>query len=505
MNLSLFPMPHSIKRRLYISLGRYGDIIGILPAIQEHYFETGIKPLLMVAREFAGLLDGMSYLEPLIWKGPWQHCLEADATARSLHPECEIINCAVYGIGFKFNRQSANFQRDAWRLTRTRSVFGTLPLVFDQRDHDREKALAASVIGDPKDPFVLTCYSGSSAPFTGGPAINDALRARGFRVVDVSEVRAERIYDMLWLLEQASCLVVSDAALLHLAKAVPHLDIVSLVPDRADKWNRCTWLPQYIGRIYYSEAIVRPDWVVDAVILKEAQPKLVHAYCFTGPVDVETHRRMLVAHRSWQDEYERTGRWLAAPVAASDLSRDSSTELGDPKPAPFYRDVINHALDRCRPQDIVVISNADVGFTPGITGWIIDAMMRSGAIFAHRWDAFCPLTDPIRGEHIVSALKWYPGSDLWAFKASWWKQHGSQYPDMIIGREAGDMVLRHLVKNHGGVEIPRSVWHEKHDSYWEHYGMKESLPGNRKNRELAMEFLDRYGGDWNDWSGSEPS
>ena len=41
------------NRRLYLQLGRLGDIINILPAAHKHWQDTGERPYFMAAEEFA--------------------------------------------------------------------------------------------------------------------------------------------------------------------------------------------------------------------------------------------------------------------------------------------------------------------------------------------------------------------------------------------------------------------------------------------------------------------
>lgn len=503
-----FPMPHSIKQRLFISLGRNGDILNLLPLIKDYGEQTRIKPALMVGHEFVEILEGVSYVDPVTWRGPWQNCVEAEACARSAYPEREVVNCAVYGIDYKLRRFNVNFQREAWRLGKQRVPWGRLPLVFDRRDKTREEDLLAKLKVDPERPIIATAFSGNSTPFPrdAGKEIIAALKVRcpKHQIVDLSDVKAERIYDLLAILDKASVLVCSDSAPLHLAQACPDLAIVPLVQDRTARWQRSEWLPNHWLRFYYSEAMVAPELIAIAAAEAAAHqvdnlPRLFHVYSYAGAVDSETQRRMEVAHRSWQEEADWTGRWKSCPISRSELTRDTSdAPLNDPGACPFYRDVIELARKRCRPEDIIVYTNADVGCAPGITGWIMDAMMRGQAAFTHRWDSDRPIERPLVGEHEVVALKWYPGSDMWAFTGAWWDLHGHEFPDMAMGREAGDLVLRHLVKNHDGVEIPCCIYHEKHASFWEHHGARQTLPGNIQNRLFATEFLRVYGGVWND-------
>ena len=498
-----FPMPHSIKRRLFISLGRHGDILNILPVVKAWHDDNELMPLLMVADEFMPMVTGLSYLEAVSWRGRWQHCVEAEETARASFPEFEIVNCAVYGIGYKFHRQSRNYQREAWRLAGSGDVWGSLPLVLDNRNSIPEIDVKESLFAGAGwgEPYVVTSFSGVSTPFHEGAKVIEAIKARGHRVIDISNVKAPRITDLLGIMESAQCIICSDSAPLHLAAAVNHVPVLALISDQSDRWQRSDFTPQHKVRMWYSEAIVHPDSVADQVdkIVKETvnTPRFAHVYCFTGPVEAESHRRMCTARDSWLTEYQ-TGRWIECPISADQLKRDSSTVYGDPKPAPFYKDVIDIAAAKLRPNDVIVLSNADVGVVPGFTGQLIDAMRRSPAVFTHRWDSDHRIDSPPVSEDQVQKLNWYPGSDCWAFRVSWWLEWRDQYPDMMMGREAGDLILRHLVKNHGGIEIPVAIWHEKHPSYWEHHGLRDSLPGNQHNRVLATQFFYQFGGDWND-------
>ncbi len=200
---------------------------------------------------------------------------------------------------------------------------------------------------------------------------------------------------------------------------------------------------------------------------------------FTG--DAETERRKDFARETWEEEY-RHG-WRDLPF--DNPIRDSS-DIGDTRPMPYIHDLIESVMHRNpRDSDVIAFTNADVCFTPGLTGWILDAVPRHGAAYTHRWD-FARLTKPLANEAQVKRGTWYPGSDAFFFTAAWWRAHRTEYPDMILGREQCDEVLRQLVKRHAGVEIPCAIYHEKHESFWEQNGKNE---GNRHNRRLARKWM----------------
>jgi hypothetical protein len=211
-----------------------------------------------------------------------------------------------------------------------------------------------------------------------------------------------------------------------------------------------------------------------------------HTWSEYEPTDREAARRMQTARATWVAERE-IGPWRINPFT---VPTRSSSELGDPRPMPFVSDVIDHVLTRNPPDsDVIAFTNADVCFCPGLTGWILDVVPRHGAAFTHRWD-FKRLENPLVNEAQVKRGKFYPGSDAFFFTVAWWKAHRLEYPDMILGREQCDEVLRQLIKRHGGIEIPGAIYHEKHASFWEQEGMN---PGNRHNRILARRWFLRTG------------
>lgn len=485
-------------------LGRAGDVLNILPALQRHRESTGEIPLLLVGKDFAPILDGVAYAEPLIWEQPWQDCLKAIEWARKRYPSATIVNASVFGFDYHPVNRMASFDREAWDRSGADVPWGRIPLLFNRRDVQREAELLNKVLTrcavKNGEPFVLTALSGHSSPFPEAEKVRVALVAAGIKLVDISATRADRIYDLLALYERASCLVAIDSAALHLAAAAPRLPVVMLTMGNKAKWYRSSWRPQHMARIYYSKAAEDPESIVREVqnVMANREPfKLVHVYSVNGSANDETKRREAVARQSWDEEIAWSKRWMELPIAESENPRDARA-LGDPKPMPFARDLINTAAAQCELADAIVISNSDVGISPGITGWLIEELAQHGAAFTHRWDFPKPVIAPFNSEQRVCEGRWYPGSDLFAFTKQWWQKWGPRLPDVIMGREAVDLCLRHLIKIGGGTEVPGAVWHEKHPTLWESSEHQRTLAGNVHNRELATVFLREIGGSWLD-------
>lgn len=476
----------------FIQLGRIGDIINILPAVEEHFLRTRNKPYLVVAAEFAGLLPHVqSYATGEAYPGPWMDIRGAIRWVLDRRPLTDLRICTVCGDDYALEKQAWNFQREAWRLSRCPVPWGVL------RPHIGSIAwnyvCDEFLIPENRAPFVLVSLAGLSSPVPQETRelILARLRER-FTVVDITDYRARNIVDMLPLIFQSDAFVVCDSALMHLARAVGLTRVCALVSDNPDTWYKSWWTPEQIFRCCYHEIPERIDELVGSIDRSWELPSIVHCWSKAAFSSTDTLRRQAIAQQSWVSEYQDSGRlWIPAPLHDCVLTRDARS-IGDPIPMPFIRDIIDHGISRSNSRrDIIVVTNADVGWPHGITGAILDTVRMHGSAWTHRWDKEGDqLTDPPRNEWDVGKLNWYPGSDLFAFTVDWWEKHGDEFPDMILGREAWDYVMRSLIKRHGGGEIRHGVFHERHASFWESSGNRAELRGNVHNLELARTFMD---------------
>ena len=204
---------------------------------------------------------------------------------------------------------------------------------------------------------------------------------------------------------------------------------------------------------------------------------------------------MAIAQASWDAEAKWSKLWDNVEIKAADLPRvhpDCSL--------PFVKDLIDQAANRClREDDVLALSNSDVGVIFGITTYVLDSVRKHGCSFTHRYDRIGACIDsPIRSEADVRDLKFYPGSDFLFMAKSWWDAHRGEMPDMVIGREYWDCVLRQLMKKTGSTCIPHAVWHERHASDWAVPSNRATLPGNVYNRDLATRWFSSNHSDQND-------
>jgi len=176
------------------------------------------------------------------------------------------------------------------------------------------------------------------------------------------------------------------------------------------------------------------------------------------------------------------------PIPESRLSRTSKSILRDTRRLPFLRDLLDIAVRDATSRDIVVFTNDDVVFAPGLT----DTLLRvSTAAWASRYEFIRMPTLPTCLD--IACARKHCGCDLFAMTPAWWRTHRREYPDMILGCEALDLVMRKLMLSTGGIELHAALAHEEHASWWlTHRGD----PGARHNRQLAGEWLAKRNLTW---------
>lgn len=178
------------------------------------------------------------------------------------------------------------------------------------------------------------------------------------------------------------------------------------------------------------------------------------------------------------------------PVAVNEakLNRTAKTQLGDPRALPFLRELLDIGVWYAKLYDIVCFTNDDVLFAPGLTDTLLHV---EHCAWASRHE-FIRLPVQPTCLDIIGGRK-HCGADLFAFTPAWWRAHRRDYPDMVVGCEAVDLVMRKLMAATGGVELHAALAHEEHASWWQTH---RGDPAARHNRQLAGEWLAKRGLTW---------
>lgn len=453
-----------------VQLGRFGDVLNVLPLLSEVH-RQGRPAALCVAKEFASVLDGVSYVSPIVWDGQVHEVPRAIQWLAERGITGVISQVTIQGPP---PRRTDSYMRDSWQKVGMDHRWDQLALTFDRRDKAREKALVEKF--DMSGIPVLVNVSSFSSPFP-RPDFLGQLRVRfpDFNFIDISTLRAERLYDQLGLFDRAAGLITVDTSALHLAKA-------STVPVVAftnpDPWLASLPSANHILTRRYND-IDANELGTALQRMRPAPAKLVRVYSAHTPGG-EDGVRIAAARASWEREYAKGG-WEDAPVHDEELRRNG-TVLGD-RAVPFVKDLLRLGMRRCTsPDDIVVIVNSDVGVTPGATEVLRKVVRAHGAAFCYRFNFDKPqISDWVDA---VSGY-WDGGLDLFAFTKRWLDANLGTLPDFLLGRPHWDLVYRDHIRQTGGGDATGCVWHQRHKAFWTSGGN----PGNDYNTRLAQQFF----------------
>jgi hypothetical protein len=430
-----------MQRVAIICLGAFGDCCNALP-IALHEFQQDNNVTFYIAREFESLLDGVTYCEKAVVDTHYSNCLQVAEAAEATGKYDRILVVQCYGTNIE--RQTDSYCKEAWRAVGKLHLWGKLPLAFDNRNSHREYKLEQSLLhvkgADVPDvaldfPLVLVSTSGKSSPFPHTGLLLESLKSleSSFCILDISDLRCERFYDLLGLMEIATCLIVTDSGPLHLANAVPKLPVIAIITDRPDNWHGSPPQPNHVLRIRYGEFPSNVDRVVKTVMQlaskEKVERRIVHAWNDYPYRQSDAQFRHEIAKRSWEEEYKR-GRWLPCPVYDAQLTRNAQS-IGEPKPLPFVNDIIDAATERAQPDDYICLTNDDTIFVHGLTDLILNGPMQ----WSSRWE-HAMVKEPLTAETIRKNAWKHVGADIFVFTKRWWLEVRSEFPDMILAREA---------------------------------------------------------------------
>lgn len=250
-----------------------GDLCSVLPIIYHEFKRTGYSQLVIVAEEYASLLEGCSYILADIWQGDWQNLKSAIKYAKEKYQEVVVLS--TFGKDWPLQKETPSFQLDQFKRAGEISNFDQIQLIFDKRNPAREATLVAQCGVDSGT--VLCCGHGNSSPFQGASILEFVQAAfPTHRVLDLSKIKGERFYDLLGLYDKAACLVSIETSHLHLSKA-SNVPVVALVTDRPEIWHGSAWSKHFVAHIRYSDFEMKKPEIIQAIqdaIDKKSKPEI---------------------------------------------------------------------------------------------------------------------------------------------------------------------------------------------------------------------------------------
>lgn len=525
--LNKVPKPEVTHSGVYVMLGRYGDICNMLPMLKAEA-DAGRRPTLVVAQAFADILDGVSYVDRIVWDGDYDRLPDALRWLRKDKGIPAPIVCQYHRNPLDKGRLTRSYQSECWRLAGKLDDFAKRgPLVFDQRDPVRETALISRLRmagALPTKPLVLVGLESHSSPLANANAILLAIVHRfgdTHEVVNLSNVKAERIYDLIALFDSAALLIAADTVFLHLARASK----VPLVAILNDGW-RGSVVEHAKASIRYANAephkivtgaceVISWDPPAEEITVfggRNAGKTFVqHAMAVKhasegGTVHVDTKRTMLYHAVDVFGKGERFEKaqatWEAAYLDGMlpchfKGERNAKAELSDPRALPFLKDVLWAAIpadSRDRGGDIVVWSNSDIGFAPGFVECVREHVSKHHAAAMRRTE---------------SNGQGHPGRDVFAFTVDWLHEHWDEIPDYVLGAPVFDLGLVAMIRKFHGLppltmklldedcppaDMPSYALHESHEPEWRTSNF-EAAPSALHNKRIFQQWAKKYAPD----------
>lgn len=504
------PVAANDKDVCIVQLGRFGDIINILP-VALHIHNNYRKPHMMVSREFASVLDGVSYVTPYVVDLPNDELGQAMKLAKKEFKH--VIRTQIWGKGHQQERTCSAYNEESWKEAGFWKEFSSrdwVPL-FDRRNSETERGLAAKARRYDQR-TILVSLKGVSSPLPGGDSLlQDIINHFGeeYTVLDLGTLKLHRIYDALGILDAADVLVTSDSAMLHLAAAspVPVMALTNPQPWLGTK-PRCNWRRNFkygdsIGNILTAieESLeVASGFRVYPPVTDPPARRIFHCVERHEETHTKTLGRKLKCQKSWDVLYEQG----VVPRHFWQYKRDAR-DIGDVRALPYLKDVLYFGMAEAGPDDIILWTNDDNFLHPELPALLQYHVGIWGACTSMR----CEFKDrqmlsPRHKPHEF-AREGHPhiGRDLFAATKSWLMENWKEIPDMILGASDFDLCLAAMVRIKKGIKTSRQnighiqppaelplgyVAHEWHQAYWQRAENQNSAPSQIHNRKLFREW-----------------
>ena len=217
-----------------VMLGRAGDIVNAL-AFCKKLHEQGKQVYMMVSREFAELLEGVSYVIPYPVNLPFNELSKGIELAKSKFGE-NVIVAQIYGKGYAIAKRTESFAVESWRCAGVLKHYHDpeWPLVFDRRSPKREDAIARRLFRRNQPIILSNLTRATTSPFSKGQDIATAIAREfspPFECVDIGNQTFPRMFDIVGLIERAAVFVSINTGTAHLAPAT-NTPLVLLTPGR---------------------------------------------------------------------------------------------------------------------------------------------------------------------------------------------------------------------------------------------------------------------------------
>lgn len=485
----------------YVQLARHGDLVSLLPVMYDRHL-GGDRVACIVHRDFAPILEAVSYVEPVLFDGGHSDVRAAYDLAVAGGRYDRVIATQVNGAFEPTPVNTPNFVTEQWARAGRLDAFHDLPLIFDRRDAEGEAAAMRLLHPKPTGkPILAYSLAGYSSPFRRAAEFERWLVSTfsgEYDPVNLCAANLPKVHHLLGVIERAAALVTIDSLPLHLGYAFGtptialHCDADPNGGAARAEHFRSEPREHWLGTFTYAEAVsesggarIRGLLLDDPNQATAATTEIRHVVPWFEAADPADRRRMETARASW-DRLRLHG-WRTIDFHP----KRTSTALGDPRGVPYVGDLMDAAAEGT--DGPIVLTNADSVLTEDAAARIRDALSRGPCCYSRRIDFAPGSTLPRKSR--LGGRETYAGTDLFACTAGFWRSVRDQWPDVLAGCEGWDAVMRWMWQAHNpSAEIdPPVVSHERHEPFWSKPENATTNPGQVHNRKLCREWAERNG------------
>lgn len=237
-----------------IALGKIGDIVGVLPIAHHHFVTYKKKPVVIVSKEYAALLDRVPFVEAEVYPGHWTDLAGALKFAKRKYSKVSVLS--TYGENYPVEHRRSSFQLDAYERAGMLKQWDTLKL---------EGLARGEAVKFPK-PTILFADHSQSSPFLQKDDLFKLLQESFPKhdILRLSEHRVAHLFDFLDWYDAARAIVTVETSHLHLSAATK-TPVFALATDKPSRWNGSCWSKRFAFFCRYSEYDSRKAELIEAM------------------------------------------------------------------------------------------------------------------------------------------------------------------------------------------------------------------------------------------------
>ena len=259
--------------KCFVALSKFGDIVQSLGIIEHEFNKTGKKPHVVTSDKFASIFEGLSYVGKVIkFTGRWGDLHGGIKLAKSTYDDVVVLQC--HGEKFPFQQTKPSFQHEVYDRVGLLGQWAYMKPNFDRRSFAREKALLDGH-GLTGSKYILVADHSESSQFKQIEELKVMLATKfgaEYKIVLLSTIRAQKIYDLLGIYEKAAALVSTESVHTHLAWATN----VPMFVLAANGWRGSAFRKEFQFYAKYSDWEFRKNDLISALqqFLNKDEPEI---------------------------------------------------------------------------------------------------------------------------------------------------------------------------------------------------------------------------------------